>query len=131
MATSRPTHTRTQIPKNPTLVVATPKRLGALPVVITINHLALKELRILFDLRCIIQFTRFLGTLKQKLFYLRRGNQLYTISGQAQAKVILFTTRKSVIHDFRVNSSEISVMHDFQVSSSENYSVYDMEVSYT
>ena len=47
MATLRPTHTLTQMPKNLTLAVATPKRLGALPVVIIINHLALKELIIM------------------------------------------------------------------------------------
>ena len=44
MATLRPTHTLTQMLKNLTLVVATPKRLGTLPVVIIINCLALKEL---------------------------------------------------------------------------------------
>ena len=44
MATLPPTHTLTQMPNNLTLVVATPKRLGALPVVIIINRLALKEL---------------------------------------------------------------------------------------
>ena len=42
-ATVPPTHTLTQMPNNLTLVVATPKRLGALPVVIIINRLALKE----------------------------------------------------------------------------------------
>ena len=44
MATLRPTHTLTQMPKNLPLVVATPKRLGALPVVIIINRLVLKEI---------------------------------------------------------------------------------------
>ena len=33
MVTLPPTHTLTQMPKNLTLVVASPKRLGALPVV--------------------------------------------------------------------------------------------------
>ena len=36
-ATLPPTHTLTQMPKNLTLVVATPKRLGALPVVLIIS----------------------------------------------------------------------------------------------
>ena len=44
VATVRPTHTLTKMPENLTLVVTTPKRLGALPVVIIINLLALKEL---------------------------------------------------------------------------------------
>ena len=47
MATLRPTPTLTRMPKNLTLVVATPKRLGTLQVVIIINHLALKEFRLL------------------------------------------------------------------------------------
>ena len=34
------------MPKNLTLVVVTPKRLGALPVVIIINRLAMKELTV-------------------------------------------------------------------------------------
>ena len=38
MATLRPIHTLTQMPKNPTLVVATPKRLGALPVASNNNN---------------------------------------------------------------------------------------------
>ena len=45
MATLPPTHTLTQMPKNLTLVVATPKRIGALPVVIIINCLALNGLK--------------------------------------------------------------------------------------
>ena len=45
MATLCPTPTLTQMPKNLTLVVATLKRLGALPVVLIVNHLALKELK--------------------------------------------------------------------------------------
>ena len=45
MVTLCPTHTLTQMPKNLALVVATPKRLGTLLVVIIINRLVLKELR--------------------------------------------------------------------------------------
>ena len=44
MATLPPTYTLAQMPKNITFVVTTPKRLGALPVVIIVNRLALKEL---------------------------------------------------------------------------------------
>ena len=44
VATLSPTHTLIQMPKNLTLVVDTPKRLGALPVVIVINCLALNGL---------------------------------------------------------------------------------------
>ena len=45
LATLPPTHTLTQVPQNLTLVVVTPKRLGALPVVVVINRLVLKELK--------------------------------------------------------------------------------------
>ena len=43
MATLRPTHTLARMPKNLTLVVAIPKRLGVLPVAIIRNRLVLKE----------------------------------------------------------------------------------------
>ena len=44
MAILRRTHTLAQMPKNLTLVVVTLKSRGALPVVVIINRLALKEL---------------------------------------------------------------------------------------
>ena len=50
MATLHPTHTHSNAQKNLTLVVTAPKRLGALPVVIIINRLALKELSALLFL---------------------------------------------------------------------------------
>ena len=65
-----------------------------------------------------ISFTRFLDVLKQKLFDLQLGNQLYTIFRRAQAKIVRFTTRKSVIHDF-------------QAYSSKHCSIYDAEIIYT
>ena len=39
--------------------------------------------------------------------------QIYVIFGCAQKKIVLFTKRKSVIHDFRERSCEIAKLFSF------------------
>ena len=66
----------------------------------------------------------------RKLFDLRCGNQLCLIFRRAQVKIVWLTTRKSVVLDFWVRSSEILFLRDarFTRHFHERNPVYNWEL---